>query len=131
MKLKNKKYFHYKGQVHDLEIQSEHNDHSYNIENIVVHNSAAGSIVAYAIGITDLCPVEYNLLFERFINPERKVMADIDWDSDTTGRDKVVEYLIETYGRNCVSNVATFAASATNAAGNAGYAVGYEVSFGC
>ena len=108
MKLKNKKYFHYKGQVHDLEIQSEHNDHSYNIENIVVHNSAAGSIVAYAIGITDLCPVEYNLLFERFINPERKVMADIDWDSDTTGRDKVVEYLIETYGRDCVSNVATF-----------------------
>jgi len=70
--------------------------------------SAAGSVVAYAIGITDLCPITHKLLFERFINPNRKVMADIDWDSDTTGRDKVVEYLIETYGRDSVCNVATF-----------------------
>lgn len=70
--------------------------------------SAAGSVVAYAIGITDLCPITHKLLFERFINPNRKVMADIDWDSDTTGRDRVVEYLIDTYGRDSVCNVATF-----------------------
>lgn len=108
MKLKNKKYFQYKGKVHDLEIQSEKNDHSYNIENIVVHNSAVGSAVAYALGITSLNPIEHGLLFERFINPNRKQMPDIDWDQELGARDKVLEYLIETYGKESVCNVATF-----------------------
>lgn len=70
--------------------------------------SAAGSIVAYAIGITDMCPVEHNLLFERFINPNRKTMADIDWDQEEGSREKVLGYLVETYGQNSVCNVATF-----------------------
>ena len=104
----NKKYFDYKGKVYDLEIESENNDHSYNIENIVVHNSAAASVVAYALGITDLNPLKHNLIFERFINPNRKVMADIDVDFMLGGRDKVLEYLIQTYGREAVCNVATY-----------------------
>ncbi len=108
MKLKNKKYFHYKGQVHDLEIQSEQNDHSYNIENIVVHNSAAGSVVAWALGITGLNPLKHGLLFERFVNPNRKTMADIDWDSEQGARDKILEYLVATYGREAVCNVVTY-----------------------
>lgn len=108
MKLKSKKYFQYKGPVYDLEIKSEQNDHSYNIENIVVHNSAAGSVVAYAIGITDCCPITHKLLFERFINPNRKVMADIDWDSEMGGREQVLDYLVSTYGQDQVCNVATF-----------------------
>jgi DNA polymerase-3 subunit alpha len=106
MKLKNKKYFHYKGPVYDLQVNTE--DHSYNIENVVVHNSAAASVVCWALGITGLNPMEHNLIFERFINPERKVMADIDWDSEQGARDKILEYLISKYGRESVSNVATF-----------------------
>lgn len=70
--------------------------------------SAGSSVVAYALGITDLDPLKYNLIFERFINPERRVMADIDVDFMEGGRDKVLEYLIEKYGRECVCNVATY-----------------------
>ena len=70
--------------------------------------SAAGSVVAWALGITGLDPLKHKLLFERFINPNRKVMADIDWDSEMGGREQVLEYLISTYGRDRVLNVATF-----------------------
>jgi len=70
--------------------------------------SAAGSAVAYAIGITGLCPIKNKLLFERFINPERKVMPDIDWDSEQGARDHVLQYLVETYGQESVCNVVTF-----------------------
>ncbi|MEO6304499.1 MAG: DNA polymerase III subunit alpha, partial [Bacteroidia bacterium] len=70
--------------------------------------SAAGSSTAWALGITGLNPLEHGLLFERFINPTRKTMADIDWDSEEGGRDKVLEYLIGKYGRECVVNVPTF-----------------------
>ncbi len=70
--------------------------------------SAAGSLVAWALGITGLNPLEHNLVFERFVNPNRKTMADIDWDSEQGGRDKVLEYLVKTYGQERVCNVATF-----------------------
>lgn len=70
--------------------------------------SAAASCVAWGLGITGLNPLEHKLVFERFINPERKVMADIDWDSEMGARDKILEYLIGKYGRESVSNVATF-----------------------
>ena len=70
--------------------------------------SAAGSVVAYCIGITTIDPMKYNLLFERFLNPERASMPDIDTDFDDIGRGKVVEYIVETYGRNQVAQIITY-----------------------
>jgi len=70
--------------------------------------SAAGSVVSWALGITGLNPLDHNLLFERFVNPNRKTMADIDWDSEMGGRERVLEYLVATYGQESVCNVATF-----------------------
>lgn len=70
--------------------------------------SAAGSVVAYCIGITTIDPLKYNLLFERFLNPERATMPDIDTDFDDIGRGKVVEYIVETYGRNQVAQIITY-----------------------
>src|SRR4029077_8822020 len=60
--------------------------------------SAAGSAVAYCIGITNIDPIKYNLLFERFLNPERKSMPDIDTDFDDEGRQKVMDYVVAKYG---------------------------------
>ncbi|HET9433033.1 MAG TPA: DNA polymerase III subunit alpha, partial [Chitinophagaceae bacterium] len=62
--------------------------------------SAAGSVVAYCIGITNIDPIKYNLLFERFLNPDRKSMPDIDTDFDDIGRQKVIDYVIKKYGKN-------------------------------
>ncbi|GAA4318188.1 DNA polymerase III subunit alpha [Compostibacter hankyongensis] len=70
--------------------------------------SAAGSAVAYCIGITNIDPVKYNLLFERFLNPDRKSMPDIDTDFDDEGRQKVLEYVVEKYGRNQVAQIITY-----------------------
>jgi len=70
--------------------------------------SAAGSLVAYALGITDLDPLPYNLLFERFLNPERKSMPDIDMDFCFERRDEVIRYVREKYGEDCVAQIITF-----------------------
>lgn len=70
--------------------------------------SAAGSAVAYCIGITNIDPVKYDLLFERFLNPERKSMPDIDTDFDDEGRQKVIDYVVEKYGRNQVAQIVTY-----------------------
>ena len=70
--------------------------------------SAAGSIVAYALNITDLDPLKYGLLFERFLNPDRISMPDIDVDIQDTRRDEVIEYCAKKYGEDHVSNIATF-----------------------
>ncbi len=70
--------------------------------------SAAGSVVAYCIGITNIDPIKYNLLFERFLNPDRKSMPDIDTDFDDEGRQKVIEYVVEKYGRNQVAQIVTY-----------------------
>ncbi len=70
--------------------------------------SAAGSVVAYCIGITTIDPLKYNLLFERFLNPERASMPDIDTDFDDIGRGKVVEYIVNTYGKNQVAHIITY-----------------------
>ncbi|MCR5834831.1 MAG: DNA polymerase III subunit alpha [Selenomonadaceae bacterium] len=77
--------------------------------------SAAGSIVAYLLGITELDPLKYNLLFERFLNPERVTMPDIDVDLCYIGREKVIEYVRERYGANKVSQIATFGTMAAKA----------------
>ncbi|MGG9972223.1 DNA polymerase III subunit alpha [Ferruginibacter sp. SUN002] len=70
--------------------------------------SAAGSVVAYCIGITNIDPIKYNLLFERFLNPERKSMPDIDTDFDDDGRQKVINYVVEKYGKNQVAQIITY-----------------------
>ena len=70
--------------------------------------SAAGSVVAYCIGITNIDPVKYNLLFERFLNPDRKSMPDIDTDFDDEGRQKVIDYVVEKYGKHQVAQIITY-----------------------
>jgi DNA polymerase-3 subunit alpha len=70
--------------------------------------SAAGSVVSYALGITDIDPLEYDLLFERFLNPERISMPDIDIDFCQRRRDEVIEYVRQLYGESSVSQIATF-----------------------
>ena len=70
--------------------------------------SVAGSLVAYCIGITNVDPLHYNLIFERFLNPERVSMPDIDIDFDDEGRQKVIDYVVDKYGRNQVAQIITF-----------------------
>ena len=70
--------------------------------------SGAGSIVAYSLGITDIDPIKYELLFERFLNPERVSMPDFDIDFCINGRDKVIEYVAEKYGQHAVAQIITF-----------------------
>ena len=78
--------------------------------------SGAGSLVAYALKITDLDPLEYNLLFERFLNPERVSMPDFDIDFCQSNRDRVIDYVKDKYGKNAVSQIATFGTMAARAA---------------
>lgn len=77
--------------------------------------SGAGSLVAYALEITDLDPIAYDLLFERFLNPERVSMPDFDVDFCMDGRDSVIDYVADTYGRNAVSQIITFGTMAAKA----------------
>lgn len=77
--------------------------------------SGAGSLVAYALDITDLDPLQYELLFERFLNPERVSMPDFDIDFCMEGRDRVIEYVAEKYGRQSVSQIITFGTMAAKA----------------
>lgn len=70
--------------------------------------SAAGSAIAYAIGITNIDPIKYNLLFERFLNPERVSMPDIDIDFDDANRQKVIDYVVDTYGKKQVAQIITY-----------------------
>jgi len=78
--------------------------------------SGAGSLVAYALKITDLDPLRYNLLFERFLNPERVSMPDFDVDFCQGNRDRVIDYVKDKYGREAVSQIATFGTMAAKAA---------------
>ena len=78
--------------------------------------SAAGSIIAYALNITDLDPLKYDLLFERFLNPDRISMPDIDIDIQDTRRDEVIQYCAEKYGDSRVANIVTFGKMAARAA---------------
>ena len=77
--------------------------------------SGAGSLVAYALGITDLDPLAYDLLFERFLNPERVSMPDFDVDFCMEGRDRVIDYVADKYGRDQVSQIITYGSMAARA----------------
>jgi DNA polymerase-3 subunit alpha len=78
--------------------------------------SGAGSLVAYSLSITDLDPLAYNLLFERFLNPERVSMPDFDIDFCQEGRDRVIQYVKDRYGKDAVAQIATFGTMAAKAA---------------
>ena len=78
--------------------------------------SAAGSIVSYCLEITDLDPIRYDLLFERFLNPGRKTMPDMDIDFAVAGRERVINYVTEKYGRDRVAQIITFSTMAARAA---------------
>jgi len=78
--------------------------------------SAAGSLVSYVLGITTLNPLQYGLLFERFLNPERVSMPDIDVDFCFEKRDRVINYIIEKYGSDRVAQIITFGTMAARAA---------------
>ncbi len=89
--------------------------------------SAAGSLVAYTLRITDLDPLEHDLLFERFLNPGRKSMPDIDTDFEVAGRDRVVAYVTEKYGRGAVARIGTFGKMLARAVvRDAGRVLGYS-----
>ena len=77
--------------------------------------SAAGSLVSYTLGITQLDPLKYNLLFERFLNPERVSMPDIDVDFCYERRQEVIDYVVAKYGKDCVSQIVTFGTMAARA----------------
>ncbi|MEG2458139.1 MAG: DNA polymerase III subunit alpha, partial [Bacilli bacterium] len=86
--------------------------------NIVVgpgRGSGAGSLVCYSLGITEIDPIKYNLIFERFLNPDRITMPDIDIDFEFLRRNEVVDYVIEKYGRSNVANIITFGTLASKA----------------
>lgn len=78
--------------------------------------SAAGSAVAYCVGITNVDPIKYKLLFERFLNPERVSMPDIDIDFDDEGRGKIIDYVVDKYGKNQVAQIITYGSMAAKSA---------------
>jgi DNA polymerase-3 subunit alpha len=93
--------------------------------------SAAGSIVAYALEITDIDPLANDLLFERFLNPGRKSMPDIDIDFSVRGREQVIRYVADKYGRECVAQIITFGKMAPRAATrDAARVLGYDYATG-
>ena len=92
--------------------------------------SGAGSLVAYALKITDLDPIRYDLLFERFLNPERVSMPDFDVDFCMDGRDRVIEYVAKRYGRDHVSQIITYGSMAAKAVvRDVGRVLGYPYGF--
>lgn len=105
VRIKNKEISHKKCKVYDIKVK---NNHNYLTTSGLVHNSAAGSMVVYCLNITDINPLEYGLFFERFLNPERVSMPDIDIDFCYFRRQEVIDYVIEKYGKENVSNIITF-----------------------
>lgn len=95
--------FCYKGKVYDLSVKD---DTSYVVESVAVHNSGAGSIVNWLLHISTLNPIKHNLIFERFLNPERVSMPDID--TDFNKRDEVIRYLMDKYGKDNVCQIINF-----------------------
>ncbi len=81
-----------------------------------VRGSAAGSLICYALGITDVDPIEYGLTFERFLNPERVEMPDVDLDIQDDRRDALIQYVVDKYGRDHVGQIATFGSLKARAA---------------
>lgn len=99
------KHFKYTGKVYDLQVEGVHN---YTVSDITVHNSVGGSEIAYLMNISDTDPIRHNLMFERFLNPERISPPDVDTDFAASRRDEVVDYVKEKYGEDHIANIITF-----------------------
>lgn len=95
----------YTGEVYDFTIPTTH---SYQTRSGIVHNSAGGCLVAYSLSITELDPIRHGLIFERFLNPDRVSMPDIDIDFDDKRRGEVIEYVTNKYGQDKVSQIITY-----------------------
>lgn len=95
----------YEGEVYDFTVPTTH---SYITDSGIVHNSAGGCLVAYALSITDIDPIKHGLIFERFLNPDRVSMPDIDIDFDDKRRGEVIEYVTNKYGQDKVSQIITY-----------------------
>lgn len=93
------------GKVYDFTVPTTH---SYVTDSGVVHNSGGGSLIAYALDITDIDPIRHKLLFERFLNPERDSPPDIDMDFDDRNRERVIEYVTRKYGAERVAMIVTY-----------------------
>ena len=91
--------------VYDITVND---NHDYQTLDCIVHNSGAGSLVLYTLDVTNLDPIEHDLLFERFINPSRVSAPDVDCDIADVDRPKVIAYLEERYGKDHVANIATY-----------------------
>jgi DNA-directed DNA polymerase III PolC len=104
-KITKKSYKQYDGKVYDLTVKDSH---SYNINGLICHNSGGGSLVAYAAGITEVNPLQYGLIFERFLNPQRGKLPDIDSDFCVDKGWMVFDYLIRKYGKERSCNIITF-----------------------
>ena len=105
MKIVKKTYKNYTGTVHDLTVE---NSHSYNVEGLCVHNSAAGSLLSWCLDITKIDPLQFGLYFERFLNPSRNSPPDLDIDFMTGTDDVTTEFLYKKYGKERVFPVGTF-----------------------
>jgi DNA polymerase III alpha subunit len=110
--VKNIRRVHHKGKVHDLCVEGSH---TYNVEGLAVHNSAAGSLVSYCLGLTDVDPIKYGLLFERFLDESRPTPPDIDTDFDPRYRDWVKEHIVEVFGSEHVCSIGTYQTYRTRA----------------
>ena len=91
--------------VYDLTVAD---DHSYLTTSGIVHNSASGSIVSYILGVTGVDPIRYGLIFERFLNPSRIALPDVDMDFPQGAREHMINYTVEKYGQDHVSYIATY-----------------------
>lgn len=98
-------HFAYDGHVYDLHVDKVHN---YTIEGVTVHNSVGGSEIAYLMDISRTDPVRHDLLFERFLNPERNSPPDVDTDFKASVRNRVLQYAKDKYGYDKVANIITF-----------------------
>ena len=105
LKIKSTTKFHHTGKVYDITVPE---DTSYVGNAIAIHNSAAGSLVAYCLKITNIDPIHHGLLFERFLNPERKSMPDIDTDFCPDRRGDMIKYVTDKYGEANVAQIITF-----------------------
>ena len=103
----------YTGDVYDLNVGSEEKDHNFLTSNFLVHNSSAGSLVSYLLGITNIDPIPHDLLFSRFYNEGRNTadrvsLPDIDIDCPVEKRGQIIDYLKRKYGENNVTQISTF-----------------------
>ena len=98
-------HFRYTGKVYDLQVEGVHN---YNVQGVTAHNSVGGSEVAYLMDISRTDPIRHDLLFERFLNPERRSPPDVDTDFKASVRNDVLQYAKDKYGYGNVANIVNF-----------------------